>query len=150
MEYILEQGYLDLENWEKAVGKIVSSVARLEGELLLKYEAHNELSRSMYFKVDKLLSKRFEKVKSLYNSECGVSIESDALFAKFEDLVDLRNLVAHNPVFYESVEKGFRITNGQSKSKYIALSQISELAECAFITGTQLTVLFRVWAKNKS
>ncbi|QFU24938.1 hypothetical protein FM038_024310 [Shewanella eurypsychrophilus] len=141
----MEQDDLDLENWEKAVGKIVSSVARLEGELLLKYETHNELSRAKYFNVDKSLSKRFDKVKSLYNSECGISYKANALFEEFDNLVELRNLVAHNPVFYESADKGFRITNGQSKSKYINISQISELAEHAFSTGMQLTVLFRVW-----
>lgn len=141
----MEQGDLDLEYWEKSVGKIVSSVARLEGELLLKYELHNELSRAMYFKVDKSLSKRFDRVKSLYNAECGTSDKSTALFNEFDKLVELRNLVAHNPVFYESSEARFRITNGQSKSKYINLSEISELAEYAFSTGTQLTVLFRVW-----
>jgi hypothetical protein len=145
LEYALEQGDLDLENWEKAVGKIVCSVARLEGELLLKYENHNELSRSKYFKVDDSLNKRFNKVRELYNSECGISNESDSLFEEFEKLVELRNLVAHNPVFYESAEKGFRITNGQSKSKYINLSEISELAESAFSNGIKLTVLFRVW-----
>jgi len=150
LEYILEQGDLDLENWEKAVGKIVSSVARLEGELLLKYETHKELSRSMYFKVDKSLENRFERVKALYNSECGISSGSDELFAQFKELVDLRNLVAHNPVFYESAEKGFRITNGQSKSKYIALNQITESSEYAFTTGLQLTMLLRVWVRNKS
>jgi len=48
----LEQYDLDLQYWEKAVDKIVCSVARLEGELLLKYETHNELSRSKYFEVD--------------------------------------------------------------------------------------------------
>lgn len=78
----------------------------------------------MYFKVDKSLEKRFERVKSLYNSECVVSSGSEELFAQFKELADLRNLVAHNPVFYESSENRFRITNGQSKSKYIDLNQI--------------------------
>lgn len=141
----LVQVELDFENWEASVGKIVVSVARIEGELLLKYETHKELSRSMYFKVDKTLNERFKKVKSLYNSECGSSDETDALFNEFYALVELRNLVAHNPIFYESEEKGFCITNGQSKTKYISLSQISELAEHASSIGTQLTVLLRVW-----
>lgn len=148
-EYILEQSDLDLDNWEKAVGKIVSSVARLEGELLLKYENHKDLSRSMYFKVDKSLEARFERVKSLYNSECGISSGSEELFVQFKELVDLRNLIAHNPVVYESAKNEFRITNGQSKSKYIDLNQISVLAEKAFTTGLQITVLFRIWAKRQ-
>ncbi|TVU62301.1 hypothetical protein FQP88_12395 [Vibrio atlanticus] len=150
LEFTLEQSDLDLDAWEKAVGRIVCSVARLEGELLLKYETHNELSRSMYFKVDKHLESRFERVKALHTLECGVSNNSNELFAQFKELIDLRNLVAHNPVYYESAEKGFCVTNGQSKSKYIALSQISELAEKAFTTGLQLTLLLRVWATNKS
>lgn len=145
----MEQSNLDLDMWEKAVGKIVSSVARLEGELLLKYESHEKLSRSLYFKVDKSLEKRFERVKDLYNTECGYSSASNALFTQFNELVSLRNLVAHNPVFYESSEKIFRITNGQSKSKNIELSQISNLAEHAFSIALKLTILFRVWAKNK-
>ncbi len=144
MQFTLGQSDLDLDAWEKAVGRIVCSVARLEGELLLKYETHNELSRSMYFKVDKHLESRFERVKVLHTLECGVSNNSNELFAQFKELIDLRNLVAHNPVYYESAEKGFRVTNGQSKSKYIALSQISELAEKAFTTGLQLTLLLRV------
>ncbi|EGR3255111.1 hypothetical protein N5K32_004599 [Vibrio parahaemolyticus] len=146
----MEQGELDLDCWEKAVGKIVSSVARLEGELLLKYETHHELSRTMYFKVDTSLEKRFERVKELYELECGSTQCSNDLFAQFKELVELRNLVAHNPVFYDSAETGFRITNGQSKSKYICLSQISDLAEFAFTTGLRLTVLFRGWGRNKS
>ncbi|RZQ31233.1 hypothetical protein D8T38_21705 [Vibrio vulnificus] len=150
LEFTLEQSDLDLEAWEKAVGKIVCSVARLEGELLLKYETHKALSRRMYFKDDKYLENRFERVKALYNLECGASNESDELFTQFKELVTLRNLVAHNPVYYESAQLGFRITNGQSKSKYIGLNQISELAENAFAIGLKLTVLFRVWAKNKS
>ncbi|EOB2787576.1 hypothetical protein ACIL20_004427, partial [Vibrio vulnificus] len=90
----MEQSDLDLEAWEKAVGKIVCSVARLEGELLLKYETHKALSRRMYFKDDKYLENRFERVKALYNLECGASNESDELFTQFKELVTLRNLVA--------------------------------------------------------
>ncbi|MEH0691059.1 hypothetical protein H4F17_18690 [Vibrio cholerae] len=146
----MEQSELDLEVWERAVGKIVSSVARLEGELLLKYETHDALSRSMYFKVDKTLEKRFERVKSLYNAECGITSCSDKLFTQFQGLVELRNLVAHNPVYYEDADKGFRITNGQSKTKYISLNDILKLAENVFSACLQITILFRVWAKNKS
>ncbi|WP_394151355.1 hypothetical protein [Vibrio maritimus] len=144
----MENYELDLTDWEKSVGKIVSSVARLEGELLLKYETHKSLSRTRYFKTDDTLGQRFEVVKELYTLECGTSPQSEKLFNEFKELVALRNLVAHNPVYYEG--DGFRITNGQSKSKFLTLNQISDLAENAFSTGLQLSVLFRVWAVNES
>jgi len=143
----MEQSDLDLSSWEASVGKIVTSVARLEGELLLKYENHSQLSRSKY-KADDTLSNRFNRVTSLFNLECESSIKTDAIFAEFEKLVELRNLVAHNPVFYESEEKGFRITNGRSKNRYIHLSEISKLAEHAFSTGLEMAMLFRRWPKK--
>ncbi|OQU49821.1 hypothetical protein [Vibrio parahaemolyticus] len=135
----MENYELDLTDWEKSVGKIVSSVARLEGELLLKYETHKSLSRTSYFKTDDTLGKRFKVVKELYTSECGTYPQSEKLFNQFKDLVALRNLVAHNPVYYEG--DGFRITNGQSKSKFLTLNQISDLAKTLFPLASAIRVV---------
>ena len=38
---------LDFERWESAVGKIVMSLSRVEGELLMKYQSH--FSKTKYF-----------------------------------------------------------------------------------------------------
>ena len=114
----------------------------------MKYETHSQLSRKKYFKVDETLNKRFERVESIYTLECGASKYSENLFKKFNELIELRNLVAHNPVFYESEDSAFCITNGQSKNKYINLSEIAELAENAYKTAFDLSILFRIWEKN--
>jgi hypothetical protein len=137
-----------LEEWEAAVGKVVTSVVRVEGELLLKYEEH--LSRKMYFKEDVTVAKRLNRVESLYNEICGQTSQSDKLFSAFREQVKLRNLVAHNPVYYDNKSGGFRITNSQSRSKFVEVAILQEDAKQAFRCCTELTVLLRVWAKNKS
>lgn len=94
-----------LEEWEAAVGKIVTSIARVEGELLLKYEEF--FSRSMYFRKDTTLAQRTNRIENLYCEICGKTIISEKLFLAFREQVELRNLVAHNPVYYNSEEDFF-------------------------------------------
>jgi len=136
---------LNLAQWEAAVGKIVTSVSRVEGELLLKYEKH--LSRSKYFK-DDILDTRLKRIENLYNEMCGQTSISKKLFNTFREQIELRNLVAHNPVYYDNESGDFRITNGQSKSKYVEVAELQEKSKQVFKNCTELTVLLRVWTKQ--
>ena len=137
---------LDLEQWESAVGKIVTSLARLEGELLLKYESH--FSRKKYF--DDSLEQRIQRIENLYEEECGMIASSKNLFSNIREHVKLRNLVAHNPVYYDSVSSKFQITNGQSKSKFVNVSELNGLSQKLYSSSLEFTVLLRIWASNKS
>jgi len=142
----MDQGQdFSLEQWEAAVGKIVTAVSRVESELLLKYEMH--LSRTKYFK-DESLANRLNRIENLYNEMCGQTSISANLFKTFREQVELRNLVAHNPVYYDHETGGFRITNGQSKSKYVEVAELQEKSKQVFKSCTELTVLLRVWAKR--
>ena len=86
---------LDFGRWESAVGKLVMSLSRIEGELLLKYE--QKLSRTKYFKAE--FKERLNKVEELYNSECGENQYASGLFEQIRLDTKFRNLVAHNPIF---------------------------------------------------
>lgn len=135
---------LRLEEWEAAVGKIVTSIARVEGELLLIYEMH--FSRTM-FKKDKL-AERVDRIERLYNENCGKTRRSKELFKAFRVVVKLRNLVAHNPVYYDSEHDGFKITNGLRKDEFVEVTALQEESKQAFKSCTELTVLLRIWANN--
>ncbi len=135
---------LDLKHWESAVGRIVTSLARLEGELLLKYEAH--FSRKKYFSDS--LEKRIQRIEDLYEKECGMITSSKNLFSNMREHIKLRNLVAHNPVYYDSVSSRFQITNGQSKSKFVNASELNDLSQKLYSSCLEFTVLLRIWARN--
>jgi hypothetical protein len=132
---------LDLEHWANAVGKIVTSLARVEGDLLLKYEA--SFSRQMYFKDS--LEERIKRLEKLYIDERGQDTKSEHLFKSLREHVKLRNLVAHNPIYYCSDNEAFRITNGQSRSKYINVADLELLAVQLFDSCLQFTVMIRTW-----
>lgn len=89
---------LDFSRWESAVGKLVMSLSRIEGELLLKYEL--KLSRTKYFKAD--FKERLNKIEELYNSECGQNKNASDLFDQIRLDIKFRNLVAHNPIFADT------------------------------------------------
>jgi len=131
----------DLVLWANVVGKIVTSLARVEGDLLLKYEA--SFSRQMYFKDS--LEERIKRLENLYIDECGDDSKSQQLFKSLREHVKLRNLVAHNPIYYCSDNEAFRITNGQSKSKFINVSELESLAIQLFNSCLEFTVLIRTW-----
>lgn len=78
----IEQDF-SLDHWEAAVGKIVTSIARVEGELLLKYEEY--FSRSKYFRKDKELNIRLERIEALHNELCGKTQHSEKLFFEIKE-----------------------------------------------------------------
>lgn len=67
---------LDFNRWESAVGKIVMSLSRVEGELLMKYQLH--FSKTKYFK--DTFNERISRIHEFYNTDCGQNPASTALF----------------------------------------------------------------------
>ncbi len=137
---------INLEHWESSVGRIVTSLARIEGELLLKYERH--FSRKKYFSDS--LEQRIQRIEDLYENECGMITTSKELFGNIREHVKLRNLVAHNPVYYDSKSSKFKIENGQSKSKFVNVTELNELSRKLNSSCLAFSVLLRIWASNKN
>jgi hypothetical protein len=137
---------LDFDKWESAVGKIVMSLSRVEGELLMKYESH--FSKTKYFKDS--FKGRLNKIKELYNAECGKSIASDLLFVQVSQATDYRNLVAHNPVYADITGEmlKFKISTLKQNGISIDLIELKEEAKRISSLCTDFSVLLRIWAKN--
>ncbi|MEZ8827031.1 hypothetical protein AB6E04_22035 [Vibrio amylolyticus] len=132
---------LDLELWANAVGRIVTSLARVEGELLLKYES--SFSRQMYFK--DTLEERIKRLENLYIDERGHDAKSEELFKSLREHIKLRNLVAHNPIYYCSDNESFTVTNGQSKNKFINVAELEAAAIQLFDSCLEFTIMIRTW-----
>ncbi len=139
---------LDFGRWESAVGKLVMSLSRIEGELLLKYE--QKLSRTKFFKAE--FKDRLNKVEELYNSECGENRYASGLFEQIRLDTKFRNLVAHNPIFADMSGEYlvFKITAANNKSINLNLAELEEKSQRIFNTCIDFSYLIRVWAKNES
>jgi len=137
---------LDFSRWESAVGKLVMSLSRVEGELLLKYE--QKLSRTKYFNAD--LRERLNKIEELYNSECGQNKYAYDLFNQIRSDTKFRNLVAHNPIFADISGEylAFKISAANNKSINLNLAELEEKSQRIFNTCIEFSCLIRVWAKN--
>lgn len=94
-----------------SVGRVVTSLARIAGELSLKYESH--FSRKKYF--GDSLEQRIQRIDELYESEFGMIATSKKLFSTIREHVKLRSLAAHNPVYYHNTSLKFQIENGRAR-----------------------------------
>jgi hypothetical protein len=139
---------LDFDRWESAIGKIVLSLSRVEGELLLKYE--QSISRTKYFNAT--LSERLNKIEELYNDECGENDRASSFFEQIRKDIKFRNLVAHNPIFADMSGEYlvFKITAANNKSISLNLVGIEKESKRIWNTCIDFTDILRTWAKDKS
>jgi hypothetical protein len=137
---------LDFDRWESAVGKIVMSLSRIEGELLMKYESH--LSKTKYF--NDTFKERISRIHELYNAECGNNSTATSLFKQVSDDIEYRNLVAHNPVYADTTGDflKFEISTIKTDGISIDLSELECEAKRIWTSCIDLTYFLRVWAKN--
>jgi hypothetical protein len=139
---------LDFDRWEAAIGKIIISYARVEFELMSKYEEF--LPEDNYFK-DRFAD-RLKKIENLYNTECGKNAKASALFKKIKDQAKLRNLVAHNPVLAD-VTNGvltFKIYSARKPTVIYNVVELEQQAQSISNLCINFSVLLRVWARNES
>ncbi len=136
---------LDFERWESAVGKIVMSLSRVEGELLIKYQSH--FSKNKYFKDS--FKERLARIQELYNNECGINLLATSLFEQVSDDIEYRNLVAHNPVYADMSGEflKFKVSTLKSDGISIDLPELECEAKRIWSSCIDFTVLLRVWAK---
>jgi hypothetical protein len=137
---------LDFERWESAVGKIVMSLSRIEGELLMKYETH--YSKTKYFK--DTFKERISRIHDLYNSECGESSQATILFQQVSEDVEYRNLVAHNPVYADASGDflKFEISTLKKDGISVDLKVLEYESKRIWSSCMDFAYLLRVWAKN--
>jgi hypothetical protein len=137
---------LDFERWESAVGKIVMSLSRVEGELLMKYQSH--FSKTKYFKDS--LKERLSRIQELYNKECGNSFSATLSFKQVLDDIEYRNLVAHNPVYADTSGEflKFKVSTLKNDGISIDLPELECEAKRIWSSCVDFNVLLRVWAKN--
>lgn len=137
---------LDFDRWESAVGKIVMSLSRVEGELLMKYETH--FSKTKYFKDS--FKERISRVHDLYNAECGTNSTADSLFFQVSEDIEYRNLVAHNPIYADMGGEflKFKISTLKSEGISIDLIELERKAHRIWSTCLAFAVLLREWIKN--
>ncbi len=136
---------LDFDRWASAVGKIVMSLSRVEGELLMKYET--SLSKNRYFKDS--FWQRLSKIRELYNTECGENSVADSLFEKILKATEYRNLVAHNPI-YADISGGllkFEISTQKKDDISIDLVFLEKEAKRICLLCTEFSVLLRGWGR---
>ena len=137
---------LDFDRWESAIGKIVMSLSRVEGELLMKYEQH--FSKTKYFK--DTLKERISRIHELYNAECGKNSQASSLFEQISKDIEYRNLVAHNPVYADTSGDflKFEISTLKKDGISVDLCEIEKQAKRIWSVCIDFTYLLRVWAKN--
>lgn len=137
---------LDFGRWEAAIGKLILSLSRVEGELLLKYESH--LSRTKYF--NSTFAQRLNKVEELYNSECGKNENATAIFEDIRTIAKYRNLVAHNPIFadHSGDSFGFTIAAAKNKSIKLDIAELERKSNDIWNICIEFACLVRLWPKN--
>lgn len=131
---------LDFDKWEKLMGKLILSCARVEYELMRLYEFW--LPNRKYY--EDSYEDRYNKAIGITKEKLGENHTMIEEMIKMKSIALYRHIIAHNPIHFSNEFNEWRIFDLKTNSESINLLELETLANNAELNSIKLSANLRI------
>ena len=135
---------LDFDIWEKLMGKLILSCARVEYELMQLYKFW--LPNRNYY--EDSCENRYDKAIGVTKEKLGKNHPMIEEMIKMKSIALYRHIIAHNPIHFSNEHNEWRIFDLKTNSESLNLSELKKLANNAELNSIKLSANLRINIKN--
>lgn len=131
---------LDFEIWEKSIGEIILSCARVEYEMFRLYKLWIP-DRNFH---DDVYENRYDKAIGVAKEKLGESHSMINQLIKMKKTAKYRHMIAHNPIHFSNEYDDWRIFDLKTNTDSLGLLDLKKIAHEAEMNSIELSTNLRI------